>query len=69
MALDPKDYDFIKNDKDWDNFIKKEKLKDYSKIPVSRARMKGWAKIAFIFIRIYIIVMLAIIALSFLHVI
>ncbi|MCL4372113.1 hypothetical protein M1373_02210 [Candidatus Marsarchaeota archaeon] len=69
MTLNPKDYDFIKDEKDWDNFLKREKIKDYSKIPVSRAKMSGWVKIAFIFIRIYIIAMLIVIVLGFLHII
>ncbi len=63
------DFGFIKNQKDWDNFVKNEKLKDYSKIPVKRAKMQGWAKIAFVFLRIYIVIMLILIVLGFLHVI
>ncbi|MCL4404720.1 hypothetical protein M1583_01890 [Candidatus Marsarchaeota archaeon] len=69
MVLDENDFGFIKNEKDWENFLEKEKLKDYSKIPVKRARISGWVKFAFVFLRIYIIIMLVLIILGFLNVI
>jgi hypothetical protein len=69
MASDENDFGFIKNKKDWDNFLKKEKLKDYSKIPVKRAHVNGWVKFAFVFLRIYIVIMLALIVLGFLNII
>ncbi len=69
MALDNEGFRFIKDEKDWDNFIKREKLKDYSKIPVKRAHVKGWVKFAFIFLRIYIVIMLVLIVLGFLNII
>ncbi|MCL4388000.1 hypothetical protein M1567_02510 [Candidatus Marsarchaeota archaeon] len=68
-ALDGKEFGFIKNDKDWENFLKKEKLKDYSKIPVKRAKVSGWVKFAFVFLRIYIVIMLVLIILGFLNII
>ena len=67
--LDKDEYRFIKNDEDWKRFLKKEKIKDYSSMKVRRAKMKGWAQIAFILLRIYIIIMLAIVILGFLHLI
>ncbi len=67
--LDKKEYGFIKNDEDWKKFLKKEKINDYSSIRVRRAKMKGWAKIAFIVLRIYIIIMLIIVILGFLHIV
>ena len=69
MALDEKEFGFIKNEKDWENFLKREKLKDYSKIPVKRAKVGGWVKFAFIFLRIYIVIMLVLIILGFLNII
>ena len=69
MALDNEDFGFIKDEKDWDNFIKREKLKDYSKMLVKRAHVKGWVKFAFIFLRIYIMIMLVLIVLGFLNII
>ncbi len=65
--LDKNEYGFIKNDKDWEMFLKKEKIKDYSTVKVRRAKMKGWAQIAFLLLRIYIIIMLIIVILGFLH--
>jgi len=67
MVLDEKEFEFIKTEEDWKRFVKREKLVDYSKIPVKRAHMNGWVKFAFVFLRIYIIIMLAIIVLGFLH--
>ena len=69
MALDENEFGFIKNEKDWENFLKKEKLKDYSKIPVKRAKVNGWVKFAFVFLRIYIVIMLMLIILGFLNII
>ncbi len=60
-------YSFIKNENDWDAFLKRERIKDYSKIHVPRARMKTWTKAAFLFLRAYIIVMVALVILGFLH--
>jgi hypothetical protein len=65
--LDKNEYKFIKNEGDWKRFLKKERIKDYSSIKVRRAKMKGWAQFAFILLRIYIIIMLAIVILGFLH--
>lgn len=69
MELKPEDYRFIRTEEDWKRFIKREKLLEYSARPVKRASIKGWAKFAFIAIRIYIIFMVALIFLAFLHVI
>ena len=69
MALDEKEFGFIKNEKDWENFLKREKLKDYSKIPVKRAKVGGWVKFAFVFLSIYIVIMLVLIVLGFLNII
>ena len=62
-----KNYKFIKSDKDWQNFIKKEKLFDRSAKPIRRAKVKGLIKFAFWFLRIYVIVMVVLIILGFLH--
>ncbi len=69
MAFDPKDYGFIRNDAEWENFLKREKIRDYSKIPVPRARIKGWIKIAFFLLEIYISTMVVLVILGFLHII
>ncbi|MEM0149716.1 MAG: hypothetical protein QXW10_02365 [Candidatus Micrarchaeaceae archaeon] len=69
MELKPENYKFIKTDEDWNRFVKREKLLEYSAKPVKRAKMKGWAKFALAAIRIYIIVMIVLVFLGFLHVI
>lgn len=69
MAFDAKDYEFIKNEKDWENFLKREKIADYSKIPVPRAHIKGIVRVAFVLLRVYIIVMVVLVILGFLHII
>ena len=66
--LNKKYYDFIKTEDDWNKFVKKEKLLEYGTKPVKRAKIKGWAKFAFIVIRIYIAIMIALVVLGFLHV-
>ena len=69
MELNKKDFGFIKTEKDWRKFLKSERIYDYTKIPVKRAKITGWPKLAFIFIRIYIVIMLILILLGFLHLI
>ena len=69
MAFDAKDYGFIKNEADWENFLKREKIKDYSKIPVPRAHINGIVRIAFILLEAYISAMVVIVILGFLHII
>ena len=69
MELKPEDYTFIKTDADWNRFVKREKLLEYSATPVMHAEISGWAKFALIAIRIYIIIMVALVFLGFLHVI
>ncbi len=61
-------YWFIQNARDWENFLKREKIRDYSKVPVPRAKMKGMVKVAFILLRIYIALMLLLVLLGFLHI-
>ncbi|MCL4379238.1 MAG: hypothetical protein M1160_00155 [Candidatus Marsarchaeota archaeon] len=61
-------YGFIKDEKGWEEFLKRERIRDYSQVHVPAARMKTWTKAAFLFLRIYIIVMVALIILGFLHV-
>ncbi|MCL5434385.1 MAG: hypothetical protein M1559_01560 [Candidatus Marsarchaeota archaeon] len=68
MELKPEDYRFIKTEEDWNRFVKREKLLEYSAKPVKRASIKGWVKFAFVVIRIYIIVMVVLVFLGFLHV-
>ena len=68
MELKQDDYKFIKTDEDWNRFVKREKLLEYSAKPVKRASIKGWVKFAFVVIRIYIIVMVVLVFLGFLHV-
>jgi hypothetical protein len=60
-------YDFIKTEEDWNRFVKKEKLLEYGIKPVKRAKIKGWAKLAFIIIRVYIAIMIVLVVLGFLH--
>ncbi len=69
MELKREDYKFIKTEEDWDRFVKREKLFEYGVRPVRRAKIKGWVKVAFIVIRIYIVVMVVLVFLGFLHVI
>ncbi len=52
-------------DNDWENFIKEEGLVNYNKIPIERADIKGWVKIAFWFLRIYIIIMVVLVIIGF----
>jgi hypothetical protein len=68
MELKQDDYKFIKTDEDWNRFVKREKLLEYAAKPVKRAKMKGWVKFAFVVIRIYIIIMVVLVFLGFLHV-
>ncbi|MCL5007097.1 MAG: hypothetical protein M1164_00240 [Candidatus Marsarchaeota archaeon] len=62
------DYSFIKSKEDWDRFLKSEGLYDYEKIRVKRAKVKGWVRFAFWFLRAYVTLMVVIIALGFLHI-
>ncbi len=55
----------INLDEDWEDFIKEEGLIDYNKIPVQKAEVKGWVKIAFWFLRIYILVMIIMVIIGF----
>ncbi|MGC8537820.1 MAG: hypothetical protein ACP5MZ_02440 [Candidatus Micrarchaeia archaeon] len=68
MELKPEDYKFIKTEADWNRFVKREKLLEYTAKPVKRAKIKGWVKLAFIVIRIYIVIMVVLVFLGFLHV-
>lgn len=52
-------------DEDWEEFIKNEGLLDYNKIPLKRAEVRGWIKIAFWFLRIYILIMIIIVIIGF----
>ena len=52
-------------DEDWEEFVKNEGLLDYNKIPLKRAEIRGWIKIAFWFLRIYILIMVIIIIIGF----
>ena len=62
------DYGFIKSEEDWKKFIEAEGLHDYEKIRVKRAKVKGWVKVAFWFLRAYVTVMVILVILSFLHI-
>jgi hypothetical protein len=68
MDSDKGEYQFIKNERDWENFLKREKIRDYSKIPVPRAKIRGVYRVAFIFLRVYIAFMLVLVLLGFLHI-
>ena len=68
MNHEKEGYQFIKSKQEWNSFLKREKIRDYSKVPVPRARIKGVVKVAFIFLRIYIAFMLVLILLGFLHI-
>ena len=61
-------YSFIKDEKGWGEFLKRERIRDYSQVHVPRAKMATWTKIAFIFLRVYIIIMVALVILGFLKV-
>ncbi|MDA8272470.1 MAG: hypothetical protein M0Z72_01860 [Deltaproteobacteria bacterium] len=52
-------------DEDWEEFIKNEGLLDYNKIPLKRAKIRGWIKIAFWFLRIYILIMVIMVIIGF----
>ncbi|MCL4497404.1 MAG: hypothetical protein M1412_08965 [Deltaproteobacteria bacterium] len=52
-------------DEDWEEFVKNEGLLDYNKIPLKRAEIRGWIKIAFWFLRIYILIMVIIVIIGF----
>ncbi len=52
-------------DEDWEDFIKNEGLLDYNKIPLKRAEVRGWIKIAFWFLRIYILIMVIMVIIGF----
>ncbi len=52
-------------DEDWEEFVKNEGLLDYNKIPLKRAEIRGWVKIAFWFLRIYILIMVIIVIIGF----
>ncbi len=68
MKIKNEDYTFIKNDEDWKNFLKDEKLlEDGSKV-VEKAKIKGWIKVAFWFLRVYIVIMVTLVLLGFLHI-
>ena len=62
-------YSFIKDEKEWEEFLKRERIRDYSQMHVPRARMRKWTKVAFIFLEVYITVMVTLVILGFLHVI
>ncbi|MHB1680199.1 MAG: hypothetical protein ACYCTB_06780 [bacterium] len=57
--------DGINLEKYWENFVKEEGLLDYNKIPLQRAEISGWVKIAFWFLRIYIVVMVVLVIIGF----
>ncbi len=69
MAFDEKDYGFIRNEDEWNSFLKREKIMDYSKVPVPRARIRGWVRIALLLLEAYISAMVVIVILGFLHII
>jgi hypothetical protein len=52
-------------DEDWEEFVKNEGLLDYNKIPLKRAELRGWVKIAFWFLRIYILIMVIMVIIGF----
>ena len=52
-------------DEDWEEFVKNEGLLDYNKIPLKRAEIRGWIKIAFWFLRIYILIMVIMVIIGF----
>lgn len=52
-------------DKSWEDFIQEEGLVDYNKIQVERASIKGWVKVAFWFLRIYILIMIVLVIIGF----
>ncbi len=52
-------------DEDWEDFIKNEGLLDYNKIPLKRAEVREWIKIAFWFLRIYILIMVIMVIIGF----
>jgi hypothetical protein len=52
-------------DEDWEEFIKNEGLLDHNKIPLKRAEIRGWVKIAFWFLRIYILIMVIMVIIGF----
>ncbi|MEM3841559.1 MAG: hypothetical protein QXN59_02620 [Candidatus Micrarchaeaceae archaeon] len=61
------DYSFIKSEDDWKEFMREEGLYDYEKIRVKRAKVKGWVRVAFWFLRAYVTLMVLLIILGFLH--
>ncbi len=61
-------YSFIKDEKEWEEFLKRERIRDYSQVHVPRAKMALWTKIAFGFLRVYIVVMVALVIFGFFHV-
>lgn len=63
-----KRFDFIKDEHEWEEFVKREKLRDYSQLHVPKARMRGGIKLLMLLLRIYIIVMVILIVLGFLNV-
>ena len=52
-------------DEDWEEFVKNEGLLDYNKIPLKRAEIRGWIKIVFWFLRIYILIMVIMVIIGF----
>ncbi|MGC8496928.1 MAG: hypothetical protein ACP5NL_02885 [Thermoplasmata archaeon] len=68
MKIKNENYTFIKNDKEWQKFLEDEKLLDNDIKSVKKAKIKGWIKIAFWFLRVYIVIMVILVLLGFLHI-
>jgi hypothetical protein len=68
MKVKNENYSFIKNDDDWQKFMAEEKLLDDNTKPVKKAKIKGWIKVAFWFLRAYIVIMVILVLLGFLHI-
>ncbi|MEM0160790.1 MAG: hypothetical protein QW258_03675 [Thermoplasmata archaeon] len=68
MKIKDEDYTFIKNDEDWQKFLEEEKLLEDHTKPVKKAKIKGWIKVAFWFLRAYVVVMVILVFLGFMHI-
>jgi hypothetical protein len=59
----------IENKTELEEFMVSQGLKDYSKVPVEKVAFTRRVKVAFWFLRIYIIVMVVLVIVGFAHIV
>ena len=56
-------------EREFETFMESEELTEHNKIPVERVKFGKGVKVAFWFLRVYIVVMVALVIIGFSHVI